>query len=84
MLETPNQTVSEPQPAFRPVCAPLYPTLDNLESVVALGMSQLPIESPNALRILLLTYHNTLLKVINDEQKADRIDPREIQSATGS
>lgn len=57
-------------PAFRPVPAPLYPTLDNLESVVMLGNSQLPITSVNQLRVLLMVYHNTLLKVLHDEQKA--------------
>lgn len=41
----------------------LFPTMDTLESVVELGMSQLPITTPNALMSILNTYHNTLLKV---------------------
>jgi hypothetical protein len=39
----------------------LYPTLESLQSVIDLGMSQLPILDQNALYSLLMVYHNTLL-----------------------
>lgn len=68
MPETPKDESIGMIPAFRPVPASLYPTLDNLESVVMLGISQLPITNTNQLRVLLMTYHNTLLKVLKDEQ----------------
>lgn len=48
----------------------LFPTMDNLESVLELGLSQLPITTPNQLVCLLMTYHNTLMKVQNDEKSA--------------
>lgn len=55
-------------PAFRPVPMPLFPVLDNLNAVVDLGISQLPINTPNALVGLLMTYHNTLLKQLKDTE----------------
>lgn len=50
-------------PALRAVHLGLYPTLDSLESVVDLGLSQLPINSPNALVSVLMTYHNTMIRL---------------------
>ena len=57
------------QPPLRAVAMGLFPTLDSLQSVVDLGLSQLPVMTPNALLGLLMSYHNTLLKVIADEAK---------------
>lgn len=45
----------------------LFPTLVSLESVLELGLSQLPVMTPNALVCLLMTYHNTLLATIDRE-----------------
>ena len=45
----------------------LFPTMVTLGSVVELGISQLPIMTPNALVCLLMTYHNTLLATIDRE-----------------
>lgn len=42
----------------------LYPTLDNLDAVVDMALSQHPIESRNQLFAMLMIYHNTMLKVM--------------------
>lgn len=57
-------------PAFKPEPMGLFPTLNNLNSVVDLGLSQLPINTPNALVSLLMVYHNTLLRQL--EQTKDQ------------
>lgn len=57
-------------PPFKPEPMGLFPTLDNLNSVVDLGLSQLPINTPNALVSLLMVYHNTLLRQL--EQTKDQ------------
>ena len=46
---------------------PIYPTLGSLQEVMDLADSKLPITSRNELCSLLLTYHNTLLKVIQQQ-----------------
>ena len=43
----------------------LYPTLDNLQAVVDLAESVLPIHNKNTLVGMLYCYHNTLLKVVH-------------------
>jgi len=49
---------------------PLFPTAGSLEEVVSLGESQLPIMDKNTLFTLLMTYHNTLLHLQKEEQRA--------------
>ena len=49
------------QPALRAVAMRLFPTMQSLQSVVDLAMSQLPITTPNQINGLLMCYHNTLL-----------------------
>jgi len=49
------------QPALRAAPMALFPTMCSLQSVIDLGISQLPITTPNAVTGLLMTYHNTLL-----------------------
>jgi hypothetical protein len=61
-----NQTE---QPALRAVRQGLFPTMESLQSVVELGHSQLPITNANQLTALLMTYHNTLLHVQQQENK---------------
>lgn len=56
------------QPHIRAVPMALFPTLGSLQEVVDLADSKLPINSKNELSSLLYTYHNTLLKVIKDQQ----------------
>lgn len=63
MNTTTKKENSDKHPALRPVHLGLFPTLDTLESVVDLGISQLPITSANQLVTVLMTYHNTLLKI---------------------
>jgi hypothetical protein len=52
--------------ALRAVPMALYPTLDSLESVVHLAVSQVPM-TPNEVVTMLFTYHNTMLKVMGTE-----------------
>lgn len=58
-------STSESKPQLNVAPMPLFPTLDSLEAVIELGLSQLPINTPNALVCLLMTYHNSLLKQIS-------------------
>lgn len=55
-------------PALRPVHVGLFPTMDSLESVVDMGISQLPITSSNQLVGILMAYHNTMIAVQKKEQ----------------
>ena len=63
MHETTQKEESNLHPALRPVHLGLFPTMDSLDSVVDMGISQLPINTPNQLVTVLMTYHNTLLKM---------------------
>ena len=49
---------------FEVVPQPLYPTLDSLNQVIALVESSIPKKHQNEVIGLLMTYHNTLLKLI--------------------
>ncbi len=44
---------------------PLYPAMRSLQEVVDLADSKRPIITKNELFSILMTYHNTLLKVCN-------------------
>lgn len=59
---------SSKHPALRPVHQTLFPVLDNLESVVDLAISQLPIVNPTQVVGLLMTYHNTMVKIMEDSK----------------
>lgn len=61
------------QPGLRPVRMTLFPTLDSLNAVIDLGLSQLPINTPNALIGILMTYHNSLLKQVEESNKHEKI-----------
>jgi hypothetical protein len=52
------------QPALRAVKMGLYPTMTSLQSVVDLAKSQLPSIHHNAMTGLMMTYHNTMLDVM--------------------
>lgn len=54
-------TTPEAQPILRSTVMGLFPTMQSLQSVVDLAVSQLPITTPNAVNALLMTYHNSLL-----------------------
>lgn len=43
---------------------PIYPTLGSLQEVIDLADSKLPVITRNEMVSLLATYHNTLLKLI--------------------
>lgn len=55
------------QPALRPAVMGLFPTMHDLQSVVDLAHSQLPLTNSNSIVGLLMTYHNTLLSVMEQE-----------------
>ena len=55
-----NKTIKLP---IRAVPFTLFPTLGNLQEVIDLAESKLPITNKNELFALLYTYHNTFLKV---------------------
>lgn len=50
------------KPDLRPVTMGLFPVKETLQEVVEVGEAQLPIINKNDLHVLLMTYHNTLLK----------------------
>jgi hypothetical protein len=56
-------------PSIRTVPMNLFPTLGSLQEVVDLAESKVPVTSRNEMYSLLMTYHNSLLKVIEDEKK---------------
>lgn len=69
MQKQPNNSVKSNTTQLSATPLGLYPTLDTLQSVVDLGLSQLPVMTPNALMGLLMTYHNTMLHVQQQGQK---------------
>lgn len=64
-------TLKEESAALRAVHLNLFPSMESLDSVVDLGLSQLPIKSANQLVSILMTYHNTMIKVQNEAQHVD-------------
>lgn len=54
---------TNPQPQLRAAPMGLFPTLGSLQECVDFADSKLPITDKNDLFSLLMTYHNTLLKV---------------------
>jgi hypothetical protein len=54
------------QPMLRPVPMSLFPVMGSLQEVVDYAESRLPIITKNDITILLMTYHNSLLKVVED------------------
>ena len=48
-------------PSLRAEPQPVFPTMDSLQEVVDMAISQLPITTQNDVVVLLLSYHNTLL-----------------------
>jgi len=66
-LPKPISTISVAQPALRPVTMGLFPTMGSLQQVVDLANSQLPVQNPNSMLVLLMIYHNTLLSIMEHE-----------------
>ena len=52
--------------ALRAVPRGVFPTMDSLQEVVDYAESKLPVTSKNEMTTLLMLYHNTLLKVLNE------------------
>lgn len=57
--------MTQQQPQLRAVPMTLFPVSGSLQEVVDLAESKLPITDKNEMFSLLMTYHNTLLKVLN-------------------
>ena len=57
--------INKQQPQILAVPMTLFPTFGSLQEVVDFAESKLPITDKNDLFALLMTYHNTLLKVAN-------------------
>ena len=55
------------QPQILAVPMTLFPTFGSLQEVVDFAESKLPITDKNDLFSLLMAYHNTLLKVSNEQ-----------------
>jgi hypothetical protein len=58
-----THSATNPQPQLRAVNMGLFPTMGSLQEVIDFADSKLPITDKNDLFTLLMTYHNTLLKV---------------------
>lgn len=56
------------EPHLRAVPMGLFPTMGSLQEVVDYADSKLPITCRNELCSVLMTYHNTLLKTIQEQQ----------------
>lgn len=54
-------------PPIQAVSMSLFPTMNSLNEVMALGESKLPITDFNDLYILIMTYHNTLIKELKND-----------------
>lgn len=67
-MNSTQPTNNKGQPHIRAVPMALFPTLGTLQEVMDLADSKLPIMNKNELNSLMFVYHNTLLKVINDQQ----------------
>lgn len=46
---------------------PLFPVMGSLQEVVDFSDTQMPITNKNELFSLLMTYHNTLLKIVREQ-----------------
>ena len=62
------KTQFKPQPQIKPVPMGIFPTMDNLQDVVDYAHTKVPVGSNNEITGILMTYHNTLLKVIDREK----------------
>lgn len=61
------QSTEQNSPPVRAVPMSLFPTMGSLQQVVDLANSQLPVTTPNAMLGLLMTYHNTLISILEQE-----------------
>ena len=50
-----------------PMHMSLYPTMDSLTEAIKYIESQVPLNTPNEVFSLLMVYHNTLLKQLNEK-----------------
>jgi hypothetical protein len=62
-----EQSIPDVPSPIRAIPMNLFPTMESMDSVIALGISQLPVMTPNSLKSIIYTYHNTLLSKINKD-----------------
>lgn len=58
---------TDKQAGLRPVPMSIYPTMGSLQEVIDFAKAQLPITNENTLMSIIGSYHNSLLKVINEK-----------------
>ena len=63
-MSTRAQTQVMGKPPLRAVPMALFPTMGSLQEVIDFAESNLPISSKNEMHSILMTYHNSLLKVL--------------------
>ena len=51
--------------SMQPKPLPIFPTMGSLQEVYDLAEARLPLTHKNEITVLFNTYHNTLLKVLN-------------------
>ncbi len=67
-MPTPQPNPTPAQPPLRAVPMSLFPVCSSLQDVMELAETKLPITNRNELVSLLMTFQNTLLKVLEDEK----------------
>lgn len=63
-MDNNQATTSKAELKIKPAHMPLFPTMNSPQSVIDLAISQLPGVPVNTIVGLFMTYHNTLLKVL--------------------
>ena len=59
---------ADQQSEIKPVPLPVYETWDSLRSVITAAQQELPHLTPNGLSAYFGIYHNTLLKLLEEQQ----------------
>lgn len=62
-------TQPQSQPQLRAVNMSLFPQMDSLDEVMALAKSKVTCIGQNELHSLFMTFQNTLLKTLNEENQ---------------
>jgi len=53
-------------PEIKPIPQTIYPEMDSLDEAAEFILDQVPISNLNEMYVLLMTYHNSLLKEISN------------------
>ena len=63
----PTNPLANTELVIKPAHMPLFPTMNSCQSVIDLAISQLPGVPVNTIMALFMTYHNTLLAILERE-----------------